>query len=316
MSEEEQLQEFVDSRGVKLNIDREKGVIQGVKILGLESANGRTYLKEAAARAIGLYEGAKVNVNHPKGSPSGPRDYQDRLGTLRGVHIEQAGGGIRGDLHFNPKHALAEQLLWDAEHAPENVGFSHNVEAKCSRRGGKQVVEEITRVQSVDLVADPATTRGLFEQKTTPTKGKESNVEYDQLTEAELRTKRPDLLKGIADAALAEHQNSEAVKAKDDQLKKLTEQVATLEAEKATAELAVVVDKEIKEAKLPDAAITDVFKGQLLAAKDAESRKALIEDRRQIVGQSKPLSREQKLSEGKGDLPEVTDGKSFARAIT
>jgi hypothetical protein len=73
-------------------------------------------------------------------------------------------GGLRGDFHFNPKHALAEQLIWDAEHSPENVGFSHNVEARTSRRDGKVVVEEITRVQSVDLVADPATTRGLFEQ--------------------------------------------------------------------------------------------------------------------------------------------------------
>ena len=71
--------------------------------------------------------------------------------------------GLFADFHFNPKHALAEQLVWDAEHAPENVGFSHNVEARTVRRGERIVVEAITRVQSVDLVADPATTRGLFE---------------------------------------------------------------------------------------------------------------------------------------------------------
>ena len=53
--------------------------------------------------------------------------------------------------------------MWDAEHAPENVGFSHNVEARVGRRGDRVVVEAIIRVQSVDLVADPATTRGLFE---------------------------------------------------------------------------------------------------------------------------------------------------------
>jgi hypothetical protein len=68
-----------------------------------------------------------------------------------------------GDLHFNPKHALAEQLLWDAEHAPENVGFSHNVLARTARHGEQTLVEAILQVQSVDLVADPATTRGLFE---------------------------------------------------------------------------------------------------------------------------------------------------------
>ena len=52
--------------------------------------------------------------------------------------------------------------MWDAEHAAENVGFSHNVEAG-GPRDDRVVVEAITRVQSVDLVADPATTRGLFE---------------------------------------------------------------------------------------------------------------------------------------------------------
>jgi hypothetical protein len=151
--------------GAGCRVDRQQGIIQGVKILGLESRNGRTYPRETLRRATGLYEGVKVNVNHPRGNPGGPRDYQDRIGTLRNVRVEQGDGGIRGDFHFNPKHALAEQLMWDAEHSPENVGFSHNVEAKVARRDGKTVVEEITRVQSVDLVADPATTRGLFESE-------------------------------------------------------------------------------------------------------------------------------------------------------
>ena len=119
-------------------------------------------MPEALAQAAPLYEDAKVNVNHPKGNPGGPRDYQDRIGTIRDV-ARAAGEGLFADFHFNPKHALAEQLMWDAEHAPENVGFSHNVEARTARRGERVVVEAITRVQSVDLVADPATTRGLFE---------------------------------------------------------------------------------------------------------------------------------------------------------
>ena len=156
------LQEFCDSRGASMRVDAQAGVIRGVKVLGLESRNGRTYLPETLAQAARLYEDAKVNVNHPKGNPAGPRDYQDRIGTIRGVAM-RAGEGLFGDFHFNPKHALAEQLIWDAEHAPENVGFSHNVEARTSRRGDRVVVEAILRVQSVDLVADPATTRGLFE---------------------------------------------------------------------------------------------------------------------------------------------------------
>ena len=158
----EQLHEFCDSRGAALRVDRTAGVIRGIKILGLESRNQRRYLPDALARAITLYEGAKVNVNHPKGPPQGPRDYQDRIGVVRNVAL-RPDEGLFGDFHFNPKHALAEQLLWDAEHSPENVGFSHNVSAKTKQDGERVLVEEILRVQSVDLVADPATTRGLFE---------------------------------------------------------------------------------------------------------------------------------------------------------
>ena len=158
---DEILQEFVNSRGVDVRVDAQAGVIRGVKLLGLESRNGRRYLPSALGEAAALYEGVKVNVNHPKGSPLAARDYQDRLGSIRNVRA--AADGLFGDLHFNPKHALAEQLAWDAAHAPENVGFSHNVEARTSRLRGQTVVEAILKVQSVDLVADPATTRSLYE---------------------------------------------------------------------------------------------------------------------------------------------------------
>ena len=164
------LQEYCDSRGVAMRVDRPAGLIRGVKVLGLESRNGRSYLPEALAQAARLYEGAKVNVNHPRGNPGGPRDYQDRIGAIRNV-VVRAGEGLFADFQYNPKHALAEQLAWDAEHAPENVGFSHNVEARVARRGERVVVEAITRVQSVDLVADPATTRGLFESEANQPEG-------------------------------------------------------------------------------------------------------------------------------------------------
>ncbi|MEN0109742.1 MAG: hypothetical protein AAF805_03370 [Planctomycetota bacterium] len=156
------VQEFVDSRGVVVASDAAAGVLRGVKLLGLTSRNARRYRESALREAITLYEGAKVNVNHPRRDPLAPRDYRDRLGVVRNVRFEPT-AGLFGDLHFNPKHALAEQLAWDAEHAPENVGLSHNVIARTRRDGDQVVVEAISRVQSVDLVADPATTNGLFE---------------------------------------------------------------------------------------------------------------------------------------------------------
>ena len=84
--------------------DREAGILRGVKVLGLESKNGRSYQPSALQRAASLYEGAKVNVNHPAGNPTGPRDYRDRIGQIKSV-VMRAGEGLFGDFHFNPKHA-------------------------------------------------------------------------------------------------------------------------------------------------------------------------------------------------------------------
>lgn len=193
----ENLQEFCDWRGTRLRVDRQAGVIQGVKILGLQSRNGRVYLPEALAAAVALYEQAKVNVNHPKGDPRGPRDYQDRMGLIRNVVVRD-GEGLFADFHFNPAHVLAEQLAWDAEHAPENVGFSHNVQARTARRGDQTVVEAITRVQSVDLVADPATTRGLFEaDEGTAAAAVPPAVLLETATVADVVRQRPDLVEAL-----------------------------------------------------------------------------------------------------------------------
>jgi hypothetical protein len=153
--------EFAHSGGLQPRVDRQAGVIAGVKVLGLASRNGRRYRKECIDGAVPLYEGAKVNVDHPRGDPAAPRDYRDRLGLLR--NVRSCDDGLYADLHFNPKHPLAEQLAWDAQHAPYNVGLSHNVQARTSRQGNDTVVEQIVYVHSVDLVADPATTCGLFE---------------------------------------------------------------------------------------------------------------------------------------------------------
>jgi hypothetical protein len=158
----ERILEYACSRGLRPQVDAEAGVIEGVKILGLESRNGRSYRAAAVAAAAELYEGVKVNVNHQKGQAAG-RDYRDRLGCLRNVRVAES--GLFGDLHFNPHHPIARQLAWDAQFSPESVGLSHNVQAHTSRQDGRTIVEQILQVHSVDLVADPATTSSLFESE-------------------------------------------------------------------------------------------------------------------------------------------------------
>jgi hypothetical protein len=308
----ETLQEYCDSRGAAIKIDREHGVIEGVKILGLSSRNGRTYTKEAVAKSIRLYEGSKVNVNHPNGNPNGPRDYRDRIGSIRGVAMRE-GDGLYGNLHFNPKHALAEQLLWDAEHSPENVGFSHNVEARTSRGKSGVVIEEIVRVHSVDLVADPATTRGLFEGIN---QEGEDTLEIKDITEAMLRADRPELVESIGAAALAAFADSEAGKAKNAQLAALTEEVKTLKEAAGKAALEKTIAAELAEAKLP-LAVAELIKPQLFAA-DVAGRKTILEQAisaAKSLGGSKATSKEQRITEGDGNVGTVTNGKTLAAAI-
>ncbi|MCL2347132.1 MAG: hypothetical protein FWC50_02605 [Planctomycetaceae bacterium] len=156
------LQEFVLGTKKHGVINRTGGIISGVKILGTVSRNNRRYPVETLQHAVSMYENAKVNLNHPAGDPTQPRQYQDRFGVVRNVRVA-GDDGLFADFHFNPKHQFAEQLLWDAENAPENVGFSHNIEAEVVQENETLVVKRILAVRSVDIVADPATTQGLFE---------------------------------------------------------------------------------------------------------------------------------------------------------
>ena len=157
--------EFSAGEASSMTNDLDSGLISGVKILGLTSRNGRVYPPEVLREAAPLYEGAKVNVNHvSKEAARLPRDYRDRIGTISNVVFKE-NSGLFADFHYNPNHAQAKQLLWDAHNAPNNVGFSHCVEAVYHQENDLSVIDKIVRVISVDLVADPATTSGLFESE-------------------------------------------------------------------------------------------------------------------------------------------------------
>jgi hypothetical protein len=157
------IQTFEAFGSSRRSVDRANGVIRDVKIIGFHSRNRRTYSPESLKSALAKYEGVKVNVDHPPASnPTLPRSVADRIGVLKNVRFVE-GSGIHGDFHFNPKHALAEQIAWDAEHNPSAIGFSHNARVSMGRGG---TVESVERVVSVDLVADPATTNGVFESAT------------------------------------------------------------------------------------------------------------------------------------------------------
>lgn len=162
------LREDVHRGRAALRVDRDKGIIYRVKVLGLVSDNGRRYLPEATRAALPLYEGRAVRIDHPD-QPDRARASASVFGKLLAVQADDQ-GELWGDLHYLKSHPMAAQICEAAERMPDLFGLSHNADGEGETdRDGTFVVHRITEVRSVDVVADPATTRGLAEQRMSPT---------------------------------------------------------------------------------------------------------------------------------------------------
>lgn len=155
----EQLDNVLRSDGMKL--DLASNCVHGVKLLGWNSKNSnRRYLPEGVNPQ--LYENVPVNVDHPtEEEKKMPRPLAARFGWTANA-VQQA-DGIYGDLYFNPKHHLAESFLWWVQNKPDKIGLSHNAFGDVWEGEDGEVVENVDEVRSVDLVSDPATTKGMFE---------------------------------------------------------------------------------------------------------------------------------------------------------
>jgi len=157
----------VKQSGKRLIVDRDSGVIKGVKIIGFNSQNGRRYLPDALKTAVPLYEGIKVNIDHPEKGPTQQRSSHDRFGKFINVRFVE-GEGIYGDLLYLKNHPLAESVCEAAEREEMNdvFGMSHNAQGEGTvDKKNIFVVSKITEVRHVDLVADPATTKSLTESQ-------------------------------------------------------------------------------------------------------------------------------------------------------
>lgn len=155
-------------RGKPERVDRAAGIIYGVRVLGLQSENGRRYLPEAVKSAIPMYEGRSVRIDHPN-KPTDNRPVTSTFGRLVRVRLDKD-GGLRADLEFIKAHPLAEFVCEVAERMSEQLGLSHNATGEGDTVRGIFEVREIKEVRSVDIVTEPATTRSLFESRGTPMK--------------------------------------------------------------------------------------------------------------------------------------------------
>lgn len=162
-------------------VDRTTGVIYGVKIVGnsspnthgVEDVDGTDYPIETRAAAKALYEGTMVNVDHPdRSKPHAERSARDRFAWLEKIEVRESGNF--GNLHFlDPSDPLAIKMMNAAERKPEAFALSHNATGRGIIKDRRYIVQQITEVRSVDIVADGGTNASLLESKgTKPMPGK------------------------------------------------------------------------------------------------------------------------------------------------
>ena len=171
--------------------DKDKVRINGVVLLGKDSRNDRVYTDDCRRQAVGLYEGIQAFVDHPSSDElkTGQRSVRNLAGVFENARLDDA-GKVRGDFVGLP-NANGQLFLQIAETAKTGAGMSHNAFGKWRRDNGKQVVECIDRVESVDLVARPATTCWMFEGEGQPAQTEEGRALTPEEVEAVLITRIP-----------------------------------------------------------------------------------------------------------------------------
>lgn len=168
MSSAETYQQFVEAACISAvaRVDAENGRVNGVKLLGGKSVNGREYTDDAMRNAVSLYNGRKVYLNHPKRSEVGEdRPFQDWVGVIENARYRP--DGIYGDLVLRKESPHYPAIIEAATTFASSFGCSHCANGESTFRNGVEVVYRITEVQSVDLVTEPATCDGLYESAVT-----------------------------------------------------------------------------------------------------------------------------------------------------
>lgn len=248
------------------DIDKENKVIRNISLLGTTSRNNRLYTKAALESAANILEGAPAFYVHSYKQRNAKKELIGKFTDLKVIDNR-----VKGTLNVLEKEA---PFIFDlAERMPELAGFSIDATVKYRREGKKEIIEGFLKRKSVDLVTDPATVQGLFEST------EEIEESEDFMTEAEVK------------------KIQESLVTQNDQIKTLTEslkkeRLASKEAlEKSQAKVTNIerdnlVIKKIQESKLPGRVITELFRNQLINAKDEDAIDELLKDRKEILESS------------------------------
>ena len=259
------------------NVDVENGVISSVKLVGTESANKRRYPLNVLKDAIDLYNGTSVFIDHKREDMQ--RSYRDLIGHIKNSRIEE--DGVYGDLQINKGHDVFNQLMADAQSNSPNVGMSHVAYCSVKRDGEWLVAEKIAKVESVDLVINPATTSTLFEnEENNKTNSEVDTMNFDELTLEQIQENRTDLVEAI-------------VSPLNDEITELKVQIETMKTEKKLAEKIEAIDKMVvkSEVKFGETFLNHLYECNI---EDAEvliqEQIVVLENKEKELSESKPTS--------------------------
>ena len=264
------------------NIDKENKIIRDVVLLSRFSANNREYTNDCLNKSIPLFEGIKAFANHSKKGETG-RDIRDLIGKYENIKIVDE--KVKGDLSLVDG---TDWLLSIAEKMPDLVGNSIHGQGRWHKSNGKEIIEGLVNLYSVDVVTNPATTVSLFENEEGKQNIKEDKVmEWKDISISELQANRLDVYESIiAEGVSSRNDEVKTLKEENDSLKQKNDEYAVKESLIAKK---VVVEKALSESKLPKEAKTDTFSGILMAVQEKkdgekvitvdEQIKSLIEDR-------------------------------------
>ncbi len=249
-------------------IDPDRGVLSGLCVFRPVSLNNRVYSKKAQESLLKLADNAKSYMDHGIFGSS----VKDLVGKFHSPRMAED-GAIYADLKVLKSSDAYSKIFEVATEMPDLAGFSINAKGKFADSNdehGREQVEDVLRLYSIDWVGDPATTSGMYEDN----KGKDTGGDLKMKKVVEY------LMDKIRTIGLTEDGIENAV----------IQYIKNLEQEKESLTSATVqlteerkeVDKKVKEFEASLEELKSV-KAKLQNYEDAENQKKALKAREDLI---------------------------------
>jgi hypothetical protein len=233
----------------KFTVDREQGMIFGVKLCSKLSKNNREYTRPALEDLTKLYEYLPIRIDHDE------KGYLKTVGSVQKAELNRIDYDIRGDISLNKGHPAYDQIMEDAEHRPHLLKLSHEIPARgyqATQAGDKLVVNRVHKVDCFAIVTNGGVNQSLFEA------ADEEDDDVEIKTLAELKTAMPalyeELEKVLREEVANDHEDRiKLIQDRDNALQKLheaEEKLAAIDEEKQLAARKEAILAKAKERKV------------------------------------------------------------------